>query len=132
MADPTFYIRDAARDARQLEVPDAAWGNGLNNGGSNSPGIGINIDGGPIVDEPQQFTVLDQDGDPRTPQVGQHISGAGHVAPSAYPSSGGLEGKGTVAIEAGTPSASGNGGVAVLGDATLTDAATGWTVVVPP
>ena len=53
---------------RSSEVPDASWTSGCNVPGLNAPGIGINIGGGAIVGTPEQFTLLDQNGDARNPQ----------------------------------------------------------------
>ena len=38
----TFYVDDAAVAIRELETPNANWEDGVNRGGSNACGIGIN------------------------------------------------------------------------------------------
>ena len=99
MGEPTVFIDDAAVAARSAEVPAASFANGMNLGGSNAAGVGINMNEGAVVGEPQQFTLLDQgnlaDGftpAPRVPQTSQHIGGYPYVAAVAYPSSGGVSG----------------------------------------
>jgi len=129
MTTPTRFIDATTVAARAAEVPDADFDTGMNSGASNAPGIGINIDGGAVVGEPQQFTLLDQDGDARAPQVGQLIGGDGLTETTDWPTSGGVEGKGTLPIEAATPDTDGQGGVSVDGNATLVDIAIGWTAV---
>jgi hypothetical protein len=132
---PTFFIDDAATAARGAEVPGATFNSGCYGGASNSPGIGINVDGGAIVDEPQQFTVLDQFGNARQAQIGQCIGGSGFVdrvtqsGSDAWPLSGGDEGTApdsTIRVVADSSAES--GGVITLPaeGAWLTDAATGW------
>jgi hypothetical protein len=129
MAEPTFYRLDAAVTSRGAEVPDASFADGVNWVGSNAPGVGINMNEGAVIGEPQQFTLLDQDGDPRTPQVSQLLGGAGFVDRSSveWPSSGGVEGGGTSPVRFGTASVSGNGGVSVIGASALPDL-DGWVV----
>ena len=77
MGDPTVFSDDAARAARAPEVPQASFVNGTNLAASNASGIGINIGGGAVVGTPEQFTLLDQDGDARVGQRSQHIGGSG-------------------------------------------------------
>lgn len=126
MTTPTVFVETVTVAARALEVPDAAFDDGMNLGASNAPGIGINFGGGAIVGEPQQFTLLDQDGDARNPQVSQVIGGDGLTEVGDWPSSGGVEGKGTLPVTAQTPDASGDGSAAIDGTAALTDLAVGW------
>lgn len=139
MAEATYYEADSGvLIERELEVPSASFANGMNAGGFNSPGIGINIDGGELADAATDpagwnWTLLDQDGDARTPQVGQPLGGLALTQPIDWPGSGGLEGKGVVGIKVGGPADdSGDGTALSTGDATLTDLATGWTAVVVP
>ena len=73
MGNPTAFVDDSLVTARSAEVPNAAWDNGCNNAGSNAPGVGINFGEGAVVGEAQQFTLLDQNGDARTPQVSAQI-----------------------------------------------------------
>ena len=91
----------------------------MNLGGSNAMGIGINIDGGAVVGEAQQFTLADQRADPRTPQDSQHIGGTGLAE--------GAEGPAGTPIVAGTAEADGT--ISTSGSATLTTLADGWKKV---
>lgn len=93
MTSPATYFQDtAARDLRIAEVPNASFVNGMNMGGSNSMGIGINMLEGAVVGEPQQFTLLDQREVARNSQISQSIGGFPYVLADDYPSSGGQEG----------------------------------------
>lgn len=127
---PTYFIDGTATTARALDVPDADWMGGCNLAGSCAMGVGIATDVANLTGDPTGWTLLDQDGDPRTPQGSQHIGGTG--LGGTYPSSGGSVGKGTVAIIVGTPSVTGDGTASNDGEASLTDLATGWAGVVPP
>ena len=110
MGQPTFFEDESAVTARALEVTGANWKNGVNYAGSCAPGIGINMGEGAVVGAPEQFTLLDQDGAVREPQVGQSIGGVPFVDRSsvAHPSSGGVEGKGTDPIRTGTTGTAGD------------------------
>lgn len=77
MGEATYFIDDTAVTARELEVTAAAFDNGMNLGGSNAPGIGINMNEGAIDGRRSQFTLLDQHGDARVPQPSQHLGGSG-------------------------------------------------------
>jgi hypothetical protein len=74
MAQSATFIDIDALAVRPAEVAAASFANGMNKG-SCQPGIGIS--GGPtlLVGTPEQFTLLDQNGDARTPQLGQSIGG---------------------------------------------------------
>ena len=135
MGDPTFFVDATTVTAREAEVTAADFDNGMNNGAC-QPGIGINMAGGAVIGEPQQFTLEDQDEDIRVPQVGQYIGGDG--LGGTYPSSGGVAGKGTVGISTGTlptnaakaaadPSIDGT--VILTGDANLQTLSAGWVAV---
>ena len=93
MASPatTFFDVDA-RTLREAEVPGATFNNGMNMGGSNAMGIGINMLEGAVVGSDEQFTLLDQHGNARNAQISQSIGGYPYVPSSDYPSSGGQEG----------------------------------------
>ena len=110
MGKPTLFVEDASVTARALELTAASFDTGMIMGGSNSPGIGINEDGGALPDSATDitgwnWTLTDQDEDARTPQVGQLLGGTGFVDRATpdpdWPSSGGLAGKGTTGIAAG-------------------------------
>ena len=88
----TFFQDDTAVTARELEVTAASFVNGMNMGGSNAPGIGINMLEGAVVGTPEQFTLLDQFGDAREAQISQSIGGYPYTDPANYPSSDGTEG----------------------------------------
>lgn len=129
MADSTYFkvpAGGATQTARSAEVPNANWTGGMNVAASNAPGIGINAGGGSLVGS-TQWSLLDQDGDARTPQVGQVLGGEGLTTPADWPASGGLPGKGTDPIVVATPSLSGDGTVTDEGEATLSTLAAGWT-----
>lgn len=94
MSEPTFLQDDAAVTARALEVVGASFDNGCNLAGSCAPGIGINMLKGAVVGTPEQFTLLDQNGDARDPQTSQAIGGLPYVDRTAvdWPGSGGVAG----------------------------------------
>jgi len=101
MSIPTFFQDDVAATVRAVEVAGASFDNGMNLGGSNAPGIGINMLKGAIVGTPEQFTLLDQgtqanDFTPevRAPQISQSIGGFPYVDRSTvpWPGSGGTPG----------------------------------------
>jgi hypothetical protein len=112
MGNPTFYIDTSAVAARTSEVPDASFINGMNAGGSNACGVGVNADEGAVVGTPAQFTLLDQAGAARTPQLSSIL---GSLIPSA--------------LFIGTNSATGDGTPASLGGATLASLGAGWVAV---
>lgn len=131
--DAQFFQSPTAVAARDAEKIDAAgsFENGMNLGASNAPGIGIATGGGVQTTELSEslpnWTLLDQDGDARTPQVSQPIGGTG--LGGTYPASGGAAAKGTEPVVLGEPDASGDGTAVAEGDATLADLAAGWTAV---
>jgi len=69
----TYGINDTTVTARSAEVTAADWSGGLNLGGSNAPGVGINT--GAPDPKPQDWSLLDQEENERTPQGTQHIGG---------------------------------------------------------
>jgi hypothetical protein len=118
MAQPATFIDDTARATRVGEVSGASFLNGMNNG-SCQPGIGIT--NGPInlAGTPAQFTLLDQNEDARTPQVGQSVGGVALGAGESVAA--------TQAIDLVDNSATGDGTVTKDGTgATLTTLAAGW------
>ena len=127
--DSTFHVADGSVvGARQAEVEGtSSFNGGVNLAASNACGIGIGIGQGAVVGTPEQFTLLDQDGDPRTPQVSQVIGGEGLTVVADWPGSGGAEGKGTLPVESGAASDTGDGEVTSIGAATLGSLAAGWT-----
>lgn len=129
--EPSFFYDDPAVALRTPETPTANWTTGMNYGASNSHGIGINVGGGEVAGTPEQFTLNDQRGNPRTPQTGQLIGGLGYTDPSGWPSSGGVEGPlPDNTIRSGVTSANGDGSIATTsGNMHLPDLATGWTPV---
>ncbi len=94
-SNPTAFTDDAARTSREAEVVGANFVNGANLAGSCAVGIGINVSKAtpfPVVGTPEQFTLLDQDGDVRVGQRSQFIGGSPFNPAANYPSSGGEEG----------------------------------------
>jgi hypothetical protein len=89
---PTFNLNAASVTARNAEYAGTPFSDadgdgsynsylGMNRGGSNAPGIGINTGNIEYFDGdaelPEKWTVLDQAGAGRTPQDSQHIGGDG-------------------------------------------------------
>lgn len=112
------FIDVDARAVRVSEVPAASFVNGMNNGSCQA---GIGIAGGPtlLAGTPEQFTLLDQFGDARAPQLGQSVGGVALGAgETIVPSQ---------AMDLIDNDASGDGVVVVDGTgATLTTLAAGW------
>jgi len=126
--DATFHIANGSvLAAREVELgavgPFTAGGNLV---GSNAVGIGIGCGQGPVVGTPEQYTLLDQDNAARIPQRSQVIGGVGLTTSADWPSSGGVEGKATLPIEAGAATADGSGEVTGVGLAGLASLAAGW------
>jgi hypothetical protein len=107
---------------READVPDASFTDGVNWGGSCSPGLGINIDGGAVEGSNEQFTLLDQFEAVRVPQDASYIGNSGLGD--------GLEGVGLVPITTATipdgPDESGDITATITGDANLQTLAAGW------
>ena len=121
---PTSFIDTVAVSARGGEVPAASFGDGMNLGGSNAPGIGINMLAGAVVGTPEQFTLLDQFSNARVGQISQHIGGPGISDPGT---SSGQEGTlPDAVIRTGTNSAAGDGAITPTGNANLNSLALGW------
>lgn len=119
MSQPATFIDVTARATRVGEVPNASFLNGMNNG-SCQPAVGISNGPTDLVGTPEQFTLLDQNGDARAPQLGQSLGG---VALG--------DGETVVANQAidlvDAADDSGDGTVTVDGTgATLTTLAAGW------
>lgn len=128
----TFFVDDAAVTAGEARVPNADFDTGMNFGGSNAPGVGINQGGGAVVGTPEQFTLLDQGrpgvGTPvaREAQISQCIGGPGISAAGTSAGATGADPEGVVRF--GTPTTTGNGTVTPTGNSTLSVLATGWTI----
>lgn len=123
MANGVNYFRDDnAILVRSGELPYADFVTGVNNAASNAAGIGINVGGGAITGEPQQFTLEDQRGVARTTQISQLVGGNG----LGDGTSGTLP---DAVIFKGTPTTNGNGNISYDGNVSLTDLATGWVTV---
>jgi len=114
---PTAYLNATEVTAREAEVPAADFGSGMNFGASNAPGIGIATDVAPLTEGDEGWTLLDQDGAARDPQVSQPIGGDTMT---------GTAGKGTVGILASATDADGEGGLAATTTAKLLVLADGW------
>lgn len=139
----TAFVDDTAVTARKLEVTGANFDNGMNVGGSNAPGVGVNMLEGAIVGTPEQFTLLMQSGDTRVPQISQAIGGFPFVDRVAdavpYPGSGGTEGtlpdgalrygpQTTQADKDSDPDL--DGAMTFTSNCTLNDIAVGWVAAV--
>ena len=115
MGNPTYFVDAQAVAARKAEasqsIPDSSWDTGLNAGGSCANGLGVNEGEGSVVGTPEQFTLLDQEEDQRTPQNSQLIGG------TADP------------LDVGTNAANGSGEPTRTGSATLTTLNAGWVTV---
>lgn len=73
---PTYLLNATTVAARAAEYPGSTdFTGGMNRGGSNAPGIGINT--GDIDPKTSDWTVLDQAGAARVPQDSQHLGGDG-------------------------------------------------------
>jgi hypothetical protein len=124
MANPevTAFSDVNARIIRGLDVPDASFVDGVNWGGSCSPGLGINIGGGTVEGSNEQFTLLDQFEAVRVPQDASYIGNNGLGI--------GSEGVGIVPITTATipagPDESGDITATITGDANLQTLAAGW------
>ena len=70
---PTYHQNAATVAVRAGEVPAASFSNGMNLGGSNTCGVGINT--GNIDPKLELWSVNDQFGTAREPQNSQHIGG---------------------------------------------------------
>lgn len=118
------FIDDTAVGVRESEVPDAAFDNGMNLGGSNACGIGIGTENPNLEESLPNWTLLDQHGDARTTQISQHIGGSGL-------------GDGTTGtnpdaiIRLATVSANGDGSGVFTANPSLVSLAAGWVAAAP-
>jgi hypothetical protein len=118
---PTTFRNSTAIAARTPEVPAASWTTGCNNG-LNSCGIGIATDVDDLDESLPSWTLLDQFGDARTPQISQLIGGNGLGA--------GSEGRGDGDAEFIIGVINGaNGAITANGTANLVTLAAGWSLV---
>ena len=115
--DPNTYFDATAIASRAAEtVPNIGFGfndDGGMNYGSCQPGIGIATDVPNLTGNPEQWTLLDQDGAARTPQNSQYIGDT--ATPAMIAANGTGDGNPT-----GTPS-----------ESTLATLAAGWAGVAP-
>lgn len=121
---PTSFSIPAVVAVRALEVPNANWDDGMNLGGSNTMGLGISTAGTDQtknLEQSKHWTLLDRDGDARTPQVSQYLGGNGLLY--------GQAGKGSIGIDVIENSVDGDGTGVVDGKAHLVTLADGWTSV---
>jgi hypothetical protein len=72
---PSYSLNATSVTARQGETPNADWDGGLNRGGGNNMGVGINT--GDVNPKAQDWSLNDQNGAARDPQNSQHIGGSG-------------------------------------------------------
>lgn len=113
MANPTYMVDPAKVIARKLEVTAADFDGGANLAASNACGIGVNMAGGAIGGEAQEFTLLDQAAAARTPQDSQVLGGT------------------PLPLLTGAVSTTGDGTVTGIQDATLATLGAGWVGVTP-
>ena len=118
MAQPATFIDDTARATRVGEVSGASFLNGMNNG-SCQPGIGITNGPTDLAGTPAQFTLLDQNEDARTPQLGQSLGGVALGAGESIVASQAIDLVDNGVTGDGTVTKDGTG-------ATLTTLAAGW------
>lgn len=123
MNSPTSYIDKVETIIRQGEVPNANWGTGMDYTASNACGMGIATDNPNLEQSLPSWTLLDQDGDARVPQVSQVIGGGGPD---------GLSGKGLAPIDVVVNGPDGDGAVLSSQEAHLVTLAAGWVGVTPP
>lgn len=71
----SYTLSNTAVGIRAGECPEADFSGGMNKGGSNAPAIGINT--GDYNPKESDWTLLTQQGNPRTNQTSQHIAGLG-------------------------------------------------------
>ena len=76
MADAATFLDATARATRTTENTTADWDTGMNWANCN-PGIGISGSNPGLVENPGKWTLLDQNGAARDPQLGQSIGGVG-------------------------------------------------------
>ena len=142
MGEPTIFVDATAKTAREAEVPEANFDNGMNNGGSCACGIGINMNEGAVVGTPEQFTLEDQFENARDSQISQSIGGFPFVDRDTidWPGSGGTPGtepdstiefgdNPTQAAKDADPELDGT--LAVISTASLVDLAVGWEAFTP-
>ena len=94
----SYYLNETEVAERLATQPSLTFTGGLNLGAGNAIGIGIGTRIPNIL--PSDWTLLDQNVEPRTPQFSSHIGGTGAT------------------IRIGTPVKKGDGAVDVDGDAT--------------
>ena len=73
----SFFIDDTAAAALAARVPNSDWNSGGTIAGSCSPGIGISTSNPGLAEQLPNWTLLDQRGNARNAQRGQHIGGPG-------------------------------------------------------
>lgn len=88
----TYYQDPTEKAATALRATNADMDGGANKGGSNAPGLGINVGAEGLSNgavKLSEWTVLDQHGAARSPQDGAHIgegtTGLGTAGPGAVP-----------------------------------------------
>ena len=120
MNQPTAFIDFIEIVVRASQVADADWASGMTYGASNAPGIGIATDNPGLTASLPSWTLLDQDGGARTPQVSQVIGGGG---------SQGTSGKSAEPVAVVENSTDGSGAATILGAGNLVSLAAGWSNV---
>ena len=121
MNQPTAFVDNIELIIRSGQVA-ANWGTGMDYGASNAPGIGVATDNPELDQSLPSWTLLDQDGDARTPQVSQVLGGGGPE---------GNAGKGLQPIEV-VVNGDGSGNITGTEEAHLVTLTAGWVGVTPP
>ena len=132
-AEPTLFVDDVAQTAMEARVSTVVANTGLTCGGGNNPGIGISTENPGLAESLPSWTLLDQHGNARTPQIGQSIGGTGITSVGSWPGSGGTEGTlPDAAIRFGANPANVNGApnnnaaITIGSNARLVTLAAGW------
>ncbi len=123
MNEPTAYVNNVELVIRGGQVA-ANWGTGMDWGASNAPGVGVASDNAGLQESLPSWTLLDQDGAARTPQVSQIIGGGGPA---------GMEGKGLEPVEfIANGDGDGTNTNPTVVSAHLVTLEAGWVAVVAP
>ena len=128
----SFFVDDAALAALDARVPNATVNSGMLGGASNSCGIGISTENPNLEESLPNWTLLDQHGNARDAQIGQHIGGAGISDAGTSSGTEGTEPDATIRLY-DNDTLDGSGTMTYPADgASLVDLAVGWAPQVAP